>query len=167
MLAKGRLAWALHPTTLMLKRPSSIPGAAVQPLACGYQPRDSKQSVLRAAVSESLATLLREAAGGHGLPRFVQQDFERFVSCGVLSEGFTRLKCDDCGKEMLVGFSCKSRGVCPSCCSRRAHDTASHLVGHVLPEVEFRRRGRDGPFEPPPAQIRASGTIALGSHLGS
>ena len=48
----------------------AIPGAAVQPLACGYQPRDSKQSVLRAAVSERLATLRREAAGGHGLPRF-------------------------------------------------------------------------------------------------
>jgi hypothetical protein len=30
----------------------------------------------------------------------------------------------------------------------------------------FFRRGRDGPFGPPPAQIPASGTTALGSYLG-
>jgi hypothetical protein len=115
------------------------PGAALQPLACGYRARDPKGSVLHAAVSESLASFLREAAGGRGLPRFVQQDFERYVCCGLLSEGFTRLKCEGCQQELLVGFSCKSRGVCPSCCGRRAHDTASHLVGHVLPEVGYRQ----------------------------
>jgi hypothetical protein len=32
---------------------------------------------------------------------------------------------------------------------------------------ESSRRGRDGPCEPPPAQIRASGITALGSYLGS
>jgi hypothetical protein len=40
---------------------------------------------------------------------------------------------------LLVAFSCKRRGVCPSCNARRAHDTAVHLVERVLPHVPFRQ----------------------------
>ncbi len=40
---------------------------------------------------------------------------------------------------MLVPFSCKSRGVCPSCKARRAHDTAIHLVERVLPRAPYRQ----------------------------
>lgn len=32
----------------------------------------------------------------------------------------SRVRCGSCGDEHLVGFSCKRRGVCPSCTSRRA-----------------------------------------------
>ncbi len=36
-------------------------------------------------------------------------------------------------------FSCKGRGVCPSCNAKRAHVTAAHLVERVLPHVPYRR----------------------------
>ncbi|MBK1650193.1 hypothetical protein CKO36_16715 [Rhabdochromatium marinum] len=32
-----------------------------------------------------------------------------------------------------MAFSCKGRGVCPSCNTRRMAETAAHLVDHVLP----------------------------------
>ncbi len=36
-------------------------------------------------------------------------------------------------EERLVAFSCKTRGFCPSCTSRRMAGTAAHLVDRVLP----------------------------------
>jgi hypothetical protein len=40
---------------------------------------------------------------------------------------------------LLVAFSCKGRGFCPSCGARRMHDTAAHLVTRVLPRVPVRQ----------------------------
>ncbi|NJD38040.1 MAG: hypothetical protein FIA89_06910, partial [Geobacter sp.] len=31
----------------------------------------------------------------------------RYLDCGCLHNGFARVKCDDCGHEYLVAFSCK------------------------------------------------------------
>lgn len=36
-------------------------------------------------------------------------------------------------------LSCKCRGVCPSCSTRRMAETAAHLVDHVFPEVPVRQ----------------------------
>src|SRR5262249_13095961 len=36
-------------------------------------------------------------------------------------------------------FSCKSRGICPSCGGHRMADTAAHLVDRVIPDVPVRR----------------------------
>jgi len=33
-------------------------------------------------------------------------------------DGFLRLRCDDCGHDRVVAFSCKERGTCPSCAGR-------------------------------------------------
>ena len=40
---------------------------------------------------------------------------------------------------MLVAFSCKRRGFCPSCGARRMAQTAAHLVDHVIPYVPVRQ----------------------------
>jgi Transposase zinc-binding domain len=40
---------------------------------------------------------------------------------------------------MVVGFSCKGRGFCPSCTGRRMADLAAHLVDEVLPKVAIRQ----------------------------
>ncbi|PTL76534.1 transposase zinc-binding domain-containing protein [Vitiosangium sp. GDMCC 1.1324] len=45
------------------------------------------------------------------------------------------VRCESCKDELLVAFSCKGRGVCPSCNAKRAHVTAVHLVERVLPHV--------------------------------
>ena len=33
--------------------------------------------------------------------------------------------------DFFVAFSCKGRGVCPSCNTRRMAETAAHLADHV------------------------------------
>ncbi|WP_158080020.1 transposase zinc-binding domain-containing protein [Archangium sp. Cb G35] len=85
---------------------------------------------------DNLATLLAEASElGRGLPQYVERDFARYLECGVLAHGFARVRCESCKDELLVAFSCKGRGVCPSCNAKRAHVTAAHLVERVLPHV--------------------------------
>ncbi len=34
-----------------------------------------------------------------------------FLKCGILANGFLRVRCDECHHEKLVAFSCKRRGV--------------------------------------------------------
>ncbi|MCP5083373.1 MAG: transposase [Alphaproteobacteria bacterium] len=73
------------------------------------------------------------------LPGFVRDEFDAYLRCGRLEHGFLRVKCTQCRHEHLVAFSCKCRGFCPSCSSRRMIETASHLVDHVLPQVPIRQ----------------------------
>ena len=40
---------------------------------------------------------------------------------------------------MVVGFSCKRRGFCPSCMGRRMAEGAALLVDYVLPPVGYRQ----------------------------
>jgi hypothetical protein len=95
---------------------------------------------LYAAVRDNLATLLAEASElGRGLPWYVERDFAQYLECGVLAHGFARVRCESCKDELLVAFSCKGRGVCPSCNAKRAHVTAAHLVERVLPHVPYRQ----------------------------
>ena len=42
---------------------------------------------------------------GRGLPVHVKRAFEVFLDCGVLSKGFGRLHCSDCGYDFAVPFS--------------------------------------------------------------
>ena len=49
------------------------------------------------------------------------------------------MRCERCKDELLVAFSCKGRGVCPSCNAKRAQVTAVHLVERVLPHVPYRQ----------------------------
>jgi hypothetical protein len=59
-------------------------------------------------VREGLAGFLAEM-GAHegGLPRFEEIELTRYLECGVLAFGFTRVVCDSCKEELLVAFSCK------------------------------------------------------------
>ncbi len=38
---------------------------------------------------------------GRCLPRYVEEEFRRYLPCGLVSEGFTRVKCRDCGNELI------------------------------------------------------------------
>jgi hypothetical protein len=59
--------------------------------------------------------------------------------CGIFAHGFARARCDDCGHDFLVAFSCKGRGVCPFCNTRRMAERAAHLTGHVFPRLPVRQ----------------------------
>ena len=77
--------------------------------------------------------------GGQGLPAFVQRAFERYVACGQLAHGFSRVRCGKCGDDRLVAFACKVRGLCPSCDGKRMTELSAHLVDSVLPKVAVRQ----------------------------
>jgi hypothetical protein len=93
-------------------------------------------------VREHLETFLAEArlrGDGDGLPAFVERELREFLTCGVLAQGFARFRCNGCEREILVAFSCKGRGFCPSCCGRRMAELAAHLVDGVLGGLPVRQ----------------------------
>jgi hypothetical protein len=65
----------------------------------------------------------------------IHTSVEKFRKCGDLKQGFARVKCSDCGKEMFVPFSCHQRCSCPSCHQKRSLLLALHLTDDVLAEV--------------------------------
>ncbi|WP_434301755.1 transposase zinc-binding domain-containing protein [Corallococcus exiguus] len=97
---------------------------------------------------------------GRGLPRYVERDFARYLECGVLAHGFARVRRESCKDELLVAFSCKGRGECPSCNEKRANETAVHLVERVLPHVPYRQWTLSFPF-------RVRWVLAKDAHLFS
>ncbi len=69
------------------------------------------------------------------MPRFIKAEFEAYLECGILAHGFLRLRCDRCARNTLIAFSCKRRGICPSCGTRRMAETAAYLADNILPRV--------------------------------
>ncbi|MDD5308977.1 MAG: transposase zinc-binding domain-containing protein [Deltaproteobacteria bacterium] len=99
-----------------------------------YRRREPEAGLLFRAVADNLETFLDGTRGAdHELPAHVEKELREFLACGVLGNGFVRLRCDDCGAERAVAFSCKGRGFCPSCTGRRMSETAARLVDDVFP----------------------------------
>jgi ribosomal protein S27E len=102
-----------------------------------YRPR-SADTTLRSLVETHLDELRRVHDDrfarklGPLTPRVLDL-FERFLRCGDPHFGFLRLRCETCDHERLLPFSCKTRGLCPSCGKRRATDWALRFVEEVLP----------------------------------
>ena len=116
------------------------PSPADQRPQDSYVPRRPEDTTLYQVVQENWETF-REGAEANGgqLPHYVRREFESYLGCGILANGFLRLKCDSCEHEKLVPFSCKRRGFCPSCCGRRMSESAAFFVDHILPEVPIRQ----------------------------
>jgi len=109
--------------------PGRIPGGI-------YARRRPEETVLYQLVDRYLEQFLSERAErscGNDLPPFVKRELRAFLACGILERGFLRVHCGGCGRDALVAFSCKGRGICPSCGGRRMVDTAAHLVDRVFP----------------------------------
>ncbi|MEX1258806.1 MAG: transposase zinc-binding domain-containing protein [Gemmatimonadota bacterium] len=98
--------------------PSSVT-PEYQPVGGVYRPRRPTATPLYPVVQYHLETFLAFAAEadpmGWGVPAWVEEDFRRYLTCGVLAHGFARVRCGDCGQERLLAFSCKGVG-----CARRA-----------------------------------------------
>jgi hypothetical protein len=73
------------------------------------------------------------------LPPWVEPEYRRYLTCGILAFGFARIRCQDCSQERLLAFSCKGRCVCPSCTNRRMAEVAAHLSDSVIPAVPVRQ----------------------------
>ena len=105
----------------------------------GYERRRPEETLLYQVIEQHWPQFLEGAEAQGGLPRFVVREFEEYLRCGILEHGLVQLACRGCGQELVVGFSCKRRGFCPSCLGRRMADVAAHLVDEVLPEVPMRQ----------------------------
>ena len=112
------------------------------PAVATYVPRDPSHTVLYHVIAEHLETFLASLDAdpdATGLPAYVEREFYDYLQCGILAHGFLRLGCDTCPKELLLPFSCKRRGFCPSCAARRMAQTAADLVTCVIPWVPTRQ----------------------------
>ncbi len=69
---------------------------------------------------------------------YIKQVIYRYLDCGILHNGFARVKCEECGHEFLLAFSCKRRHFCPSCHQKRVVEFGEWLCEEVLKEVPHR-----------------------------
>ena len=112
-----------------------------------YNPRHPERTLLYQTVAEHYATWLKLASAGqfdgqgdYRTPKpYVRQAFAKYLECGIFAHGFARARCADCAHDYFVAFSCKGRGVCPSCNTRRMVEAAAHLTDHVLPRLPVRQ----------------------------
>ncbi len=54
----------------------------------------------------------------------------KYLDCGDLHMAFARARCDECGYEYLLGFSCKRRQFCPSCYQKRVIESGEWLLSN-------------------------------------
>jgi hypothetical protein len=106
-----------------------------------YERYRSEQTTLYRLVQQHATSFIAHAEANTGaeLPRFIKDEFDGFLKCGILAREFLRLRCGECSHDKMLVFSCKRRGLCPSCCARRMSQTAARLVDHVIPHVPVRQ----------------------------
>lgn len=114
-----------------------------------YRQHHPEDTPLYWLVEEHLPSFLAAAEQNYrgALPNYVREEFKAYSRCGIFAHGFARARCQSCGDMLLVAFSCKKRGICPSCNARRMADTAARLVDRVLPDVRLRQWVLSVPFE--------------------
>jgi hypothetical protein len=108
-----------------------------------YNPRHPQRTLLYQTIAQHYESWLElvcagqfDGQGDHHSPKpYVRQAFRKYLECGIFAHGFARARCDDCGHDYFVAFSCKGRGVCPSCNTRRMVQTGAHLRDHVFPRL--------------------------------
>jgi hypothetical protein len=105
--------------------------------------------VLYGIVREHLASFLAHVERTYAvpLPKYVVDTFEHYLGCGDLAGGFLRCHCEGCGHDVLVAFSCKRRGLCPSCGARRMCNEAAVLVDRIVPNAPIRQWVMSLPYE--------------------
>ena len=120
-------------------RPSPRPHAGPAP-SCRYERRRPEKTPLYKIVSECLEGWLADrSAREQPVAGSVEEEFRGYLTCRLLCFGFARALCTRCPQRFVVAFSCKRRGVCPSCNGRHMAQTAAHLVDHVIPPVPVRQ----------------------------
>jgi hypothetical protein len=56
----------------------------------------------------------------------------------IFAHGLATARCDDCGHNYFVAYSCNGRRVCCSGNKRRMVETVAHLTDHVFPRMPVR-----------------------------
>ena len=109
-----------------------------------YQPRNPQASGYFRCVQDHFEQLemlwQNRYASRYGFWRpYVIDVIYRYLECGDLHFGFARVKCQDCGHEYLLAYSCKRRHFCPSCHQKRVIEFGEWLCNQVLKSVAHRQ----------------------------
>jgi hypothetical protein len=105
-----------------------------------YARRTHEKSALNQVFHRYMPTFERmwsDTESGNCLPKHVTEELRKYLTCGILSNGFTQMHCDAFHKRYLVAFSCKGRGFCPSFLGRRMNEGAANLVDALLGSIGF------------------------------
>ena len=82
--------------------------------------------------------MVAQKAYGYWRP-VIRASINKFLKCGDLKEGFARVSCPNCGKELFLAYSCRQRGTCPSCDQKRSLMLALRLNAQVFEAVPHRQ----------------------------
>ncbi|MGB8953030.1 MAG: transposase [Candidatus Aminicenantales bacterium] len=105
-----------------------------------YRPRHPERTVLYRVLFHHFERFLAEYEGRfdkeYGFLRpVVKEVVERYLDCGNPRCGFARIRCPSCGEEHLLMFSCRTRGFCPSCHSKRLEEWGKWMQETLLLDV--------------------------------
>jgi hypothetical protein len=64
-----------------------------------YRRREPETTALWGLVARELEALISSPGG---LPRHVERELRAYLDCGLLERGFARVRCGECGDELLV-----------------------------------------------------------------
>ncbi|MEX1075053.1 MAG: hypothetical protein WED27_01225 [Pirellulales bacterium] len=97
-----------------------------------YERRRPEKTPLHKVVSENLESWLEwRDRSERPVPGYVEEEFRGYLECGILCFGLARTL-HDVRQRIAVAFSCKSRGVCPSCNGRHMARAPSRLEVRVF-----------------------------------
>jgi hypothetical protein len=102
-----------------------------------YRPRRPENTVLFSIIKKYYNTWKKNTQ--NPIPCYVDKTFKKYLDCGNLAKGFACAHCECCNTNFFIAFSCKMRGVCPSCNTKSMVFNAAHLIENVLPIVPFRQ----------------------------
>ena len=88
---------------MVLPQPDKMSGD-VAPAYVRHRPEQTLLYQLVEQYWPEFQTQLSET--GRFLPRHVMREFEDYLACGRLENGFLRVRCHSCSHEHLVAFSC-------------------------------------------------------------
>ena len=83
------------------------PDRSVERIAA-REPRRPEDTALHRIVREHLESFVDHARLTYEkpLPRYVIEEFDRYLRCGIPAHGFVLLRCPACGDQSIVAFSC-------------------------------------------------------------
>ena len=105
-----------------------------------YRQRHPEKSVLYRVLFHHFEEFLSEYENrfqksfGYFRP-VIQKVVGKYLDCGNPFCGFARIRCQKCGKEYLLSFSCKVRGFCPSCHAKRLEEWGEWMREKLILDV--------------------------------
>jgi hypothetical protein len=101
-----------------------------------YKPRRPEKTVLFEVIKKHYKTWHKKH---EKVLLYVDKEFKHYLQCGILAHGFACAHCHSCHQNFLIAFSCKGRGVCPSCNKRNMDETAANLIENLIPAIPIRQ----------------------------